>query len=203
MKFAVPYLPVLSSALIGALFAALSTALLTGCAGPARSDQMAVAATPQQRMVLTPLRGNVVVLDVSGGQASNRLWASKVGNREFADALAMSLGDANLLARNPDTARYALSARMERLEQPMTGMNLTVTATVSYSLVERASGNELLRRTHTVPYTASFGDTFGSLDRMRLANEGAVKVNIAAAVEDLLTLPLAGKDAGVAHAKGR
>lgn len=169
------------------------TVLLTGCATPARSDHMAVMATPQQRMVQTPLRNNVAVLEVSGGQGSNRLWASKVGNAEFAQALSLSLGDAGLLAADAATARYTLSARMERLEQPLTGMSLTVTATVSYSLVERASGHELLHRTFTLPYTAPFGETFGAIDRMRLANEGAVKTNIAALVDDLVALPVTTK----------
>lgn len=176
-------LPVVSSLVLGAV-------LLSGCAATARSDHMAVTATPQQRMVVTALRGNVAVLEVSGGQANSRPWTSKVDTGQFAEALALSLGDAGLLAADPASARYALSARMERLEQPLTGMHLTVTATVSYSLVERASGSELLHRTYTLPYTASFGDTIGALDRMRLANEGAVKVNIAALTDDLVALPL-------------
>ena len=184
MKYAVPMLT-------GAASLTLAS-LLGGCAGPARGDRMAAIATPQQRMVITPLRNNVAVLDVSGGQASNRLWASKVGNSEFSQALAMSLGDAGLLAPSAPAARYTLSARMEQLVQPMTGINLTVTASVSYSLVERATGKEVFRRTETVPYTAPFGDTFGAMDRMRLANEGAVKANIASVVEDLLALPFDG-----------
>jgi hypothetical protein len=183
MKNAVSIVPALALATLMACFT-------SGCATPARSDHMAVLATPQQRMVLTPLRNNVAVLEVSGGRSSNRLWTSKVGNTEFARALSLSLQDAGLLAANPAAARYTLSARMEQLEQPLTGVNLTVTATVSYSLVERATGNELLHRTYTLPYTAPFGDTFGSVDRMRVANEGAVKANIAALVEDLVALPV-------------
>lgn len=180
MKIALPALPAL----------AVLTFLLSGCATQARSDHMTVLATPQQRMVETPLRNNVAVLEVSGGQSTNRLWASKVGNAEFSQALSSSLADAGLLAAGPASARYTLSARMERIEQPITGMSLTVTATVSYSLVERASGRELLHRTFTLPYTAPFGETFGAIDRMRLANEGAVKTNIAALVDDLIALPL-------------
>lgn len=168
----------------------LSLGLLSGCASTARSDQMAALATPQQRMVVTPLRNNIAVREVSGAQGAEHLWTSKVDNRAFAQALSLSLGDAGLLAPNPAAARYTLSARMERLEQPITGVSLTVTATVSYSLVERATGNEIFRRTHTMPYTAPFSDTFGALDRMRLANEGAVKVNIAALVDDLVALPV-------------
>jgi len=182
MKRAVPVLSCL----------AMSAGLLSGCATPARSDHMAVLATPQQRMVVTPLHNNIAIAEVSGGQAGNRLWASKVGNAEFSQALSLSLNDAGLLAPNPAIARYSLSARMEKLEQPMTGVSLTVTATVSYSLVERATGHELLHRTHTLPYTAPFGDTFGTIDRMRIANEGAVKANIAALIDDLVALPEGG-----------
>lgn len=191
MKLAVPMLT-------GAAFLTLAS-LLGGCASPARGDHMAATATPQQRMVITPLRNNVAVLEVSGGQASNRLWASKVGNQDFSQALALSLNDAGLLAVNAPAARYTLSARMDRLEQPMTGIDLTVTATISYSLVEKASGREVFRRTETVPYTAPFGDTFGAMDRMRLANEGAVKANIATVVEDLLALPVDGGRPRSAH----
>lgn len=168
---------------------ALAPLLLSGCAATARSDHMAVMATPQQRMAVTALRGNVALLEVSGGQGG-RLWTSKVDTAPFAEALSLSLADAGLLAADPGRARYALSARMERLEQPLTGMQLTVTATVSYSLVERASGSELLHRTYTLPYTAPLSETFGAFDRMRLANEGAVKANIAAVTEDLVALPL-------------
>lgn len=172
------------------LLAVFASFTLGGCASTARGDQMAATATPQQRMALTPLHHNIAVLEVSGGQGSNRLWASKVDNAQFARALALSLADAGLLAEQPAAARYTLSARMDKLVQPITGLDLTVTATVSYSLVERATGNEILHRSHTLPYTAPFGDTLGALDRMRLANEGAVKANIAALVDDLIALPL-------------
>jgi hypothetical protein len=180
---------------------AFGAAILAGCASTARSDHMAVTATPQQRMLITPLRNNVAVLEVSGGQVTDKLWASKVGTREFAGALALSLEDAKLLAAAPANARYTLSARLERLEQPLTGLDLTVTATVSYSLVEKSSGAEVLRRTHTLPYTAAFGDTLGSIDRVRVASEGALKANIAAVVDDLLALQLAPN--GTAHAARR
>ena len=190
MKFAVS-IPVFAAA----------AAMLAGCAASARSDHMAVTATPQQRMVITPLRNNIAVLEVSGGQVSDKLWASKVGTREFAGALALSLEDARLLAAAPAQARYTLSARLERLEQPLTGINLTVTATVSYALVEKSSGSEVLRRTHTLPYTADFGDTLGSMDRVRIASEGALQANIAAVVDDLLSLQLA--PAATAHAATR
>lgn len=163
--------------------------LLTGCAAPARIDQMTSTASPAQRVLQTPLRANVAVRDVTGGKETNPMWVSNVGSSEFEQALEASLRDAGLLAPGKQAGKYMLVAHLENLDQPLLGgFNMTVTATVSYSLVERATGKEVLNRRVSLPYTASLSSAFMGTERLRLANEGAVKVNIAKLIDELFAL---------------
>ena len=164
--------------------------LLTGCASPARIDQMTAAASPQQRIMPTSLRTNVAVRDVTGGKETNPMWISNVGSSEFEQALEASLRDAGLLAAGKQAGKYTLVAHLENVDQPLGGFNMTVTATVAYSLVERASGKEVLNRKVSLPYTASFDAAFVGSERLRIANEGAVRTNIAKLIEELFALKI-------------
>lgn len=162
--------------------------LLSGCAAPARIDQMTAHATPQQRVAQSALRTNVAVRDVTGGKETNPMWVSNVGNSEFEQALEASLRDAGLLANGKQGGRYMLVAHLDRVDQPMAGFDMTVTVGVTYSLVERATGKEVLNRRITMPYTASFSAAFAGTERLRIANEGAVRANIARLIEELFAL---------------
>jgi outer membrane murein-binding lipoprotein Lpp len=162
--------------------------LLTGCAAPARIDQMTAYSTPQQRVAQTALRSNVAVRDVTGGKETNPMWVSNVGNSEFEQALEGSLRDVGLLANGKQAGKYMLIAHLDRIDQPMAGLDMTVTVGVVYSLVERASGKEVLNRRISMPYTATFGSAFAGAERLRIANEGAVRANITKLIEELFAL---------------
>ena len=164
------------------------TLLLTGCAAPARIDQMTAHATPQQRIGQTPLRSNVAVKDVAGGKETNPMWVSNVGNSEFEQALEGSLRDAGLLPNGKQAGKYLLIAHLERVDQPMAGFDMTVTVGVMYSVIERTTGKEILTRRISVPYTASFSAAFAGTERLRIANEGAVRANITKLIEELFAL---------------
>jgi outer membrane murein-binding lipoprotein Lpp len=166
----------------------ISAAVLSGCASPARIDQMTAMATPAQRVVQTPMRTNIAVRDVSGGKETNPMWVSNVGNSEFEQALESSLRDAGLLSTGKHAGKYMLTAHMEKVEQPMFGASMTVTVTVNYSLQERATGKEILNRTVNLPYTAAFNSSFIGSERLRIANEGAIKVNIGKIIEEIFAL---------------
>lgn len=170
------------------ILAVVLPAFLTGCAAPARIDRMVAAAAPQQRVAQTPLRTNIAVREVSGGKETNPMWISNVGNSEFEQALEASLRDAGLLSAGKQAGKYTLIAHLENVQQPMMGISMTVTATVSYSLVERATGKEVINRRISLPFTASFDSAFVGTERLRLANEGAVRVNIAKLIEELFAL---------------
>ena len=176
-------------------FAALTivaAALLGGCAAPARINEMATSANPAQRVANTPMRNNVAVRDVTGGKDTNPMWISNIGNSEFEQALESSLRDAGLLSAGKQAGKYTLTAHMEKIDQPMFGASMTVTATVNYVLVERATGKEVLNRTVALPYTAAWNSSFIGTERLRLANEGAIRTNIGKIIDELFTVRVDG-----------
>ena len=77
---------------------------------------------------------------------------------------------------------------MEKLDQPFIGASLTVTASVQYTVLERATRKEILKRTIAVPYTAGFADAFMASERLKLANEGAIRVNIQSLINELFAM---------------
>ena len=162
--------------------------LVAGCASPARVDQMAASGQPAQRVAETLLRNNVAIRDVTGGQETSPMWKSNVGNGEFNLALEESLRNVGLLAPNRQAGRFTLTAHLQSLEQPMFGLDMTVTASVNYVVVERASGKEIFQRTVAVPYTAKLGDAFVGVERLKLANEGAIRTNISQLIDELFRL---------------
>jgi hypothetical protein len=164
--------------------------ILSGCAAPARIDQMTATVSTQQRVVPTPLRTNIAVRDVTGGKETNPMWISNVGNSEFEQALEASLRDAGLLAPGKQAGKYMLVAHLESVDQPIAGFSMTVTVTVSYSLVERATGKEVFKRRVSLPYTASALAAFSGGERIRIANEGAVRANITQLIDELLALKI-------------
>lgn len=167
-----------------------SLVLLSGCATPARVDQMVVSGTPSQRIAATPLRNNVAIHDVTGGQETNPMWKSNVGSNEFSQALEESLRTVGLLAANRQAGSHTLSVHLQNVEQPFIGLDMTVTASVNYIVAERATGKEVFNRTVAVPYTAKFGDSLLGVERLKLANEGAIRTNISQLIEELFRLKI-------------
>lgn len=164
-------------------------ALVSGCASPARTDQMSVAGQPSQRIAETHLRNNLAIRDVTGGKETNPMWKSNIGSSEFEQALEISLRAVGLLA-DRQAGLYMLTAHLESVDQPIMGLDMTVTASVSYVVSERATGKNVFKRTFVVPYTASFGDAFMGIERLRLANEGAIRANITQLIDELFRLKI-------------
>ncbi len=170
--------------------AAIFIVLLGGCASGARIENMEVAGQPMQRIATTPLRQQLAVQEVSGGNETSPLLNSNVGNPEFENALKNSLRAIGLLAEGAagQAAHFALGAQLDKLDQPLVGFNMTVTAQVTYTLSERASGKILWKQALVTPYTARFGDSLLGIERLRLANEGAIRVNLGQLIDELLRL---------------
>lgn len=164
--------------------------LVAGCASPARVDQMATSGQPTQRVAETALRNNVAIKDVTGGKETSPMWKSNVGGGEFMLALEESLRNVGLLAATRQSGRFILTAHLQSLDQPMFGLDMTVTASVNYIVTERATGKDIFQRTLTVPYTAKMGDAFIGVERLKLANEGAIRTNIAQLIDELFLLKI-------------
>lgn len=162
-----------------ASFVVLAIAALAACATGAGRDAMTAGVSPAIVQAMPqPLRGQVALKDVIGGRETNAMLKSNISSAEFQSALDASLRNAGLAASDPNSARYELAATIQEVNQPILGFDMTVTATVHYDLIERATRKTAWEKTITLPYTAKMGDAFLGSERLRLANEGAGRVNI-------------------------
>lgn len=171
----------------------LIAAATVGCATPAASSSMTMGAADatSRRMALPePFKTHIAVGDVTGGQETNPMWMSSVSSSDFERALEDSLRAVGLLAVNRQAGRFRLHAHLGKFDQPFVGLDMTVTATVTYTLVEWATGRTVFEKAITTPYTAKAGDAFLGVERLRLANEGAVRQNITGLIDELAQLKL-------------
>lgn len=165
------------------LLAALFTA--SGCASGARTGAMTVAASPDTIIGdSSPLHSVIQVGTVTGGNETNPLWKSNVSNENFRAALEQSLALHAMKA--PDRGRYIVNAELVSLDRPFGGFDLTVTAKVHYTVVATGSQAVKLDTVMETPYTANFSDAFMGVERLRLANEGAMHQNIDAIIKRLI-----------------
>lgn len=165
--------------------------LLAGCANPARVDQMTASGGLSRTVPKdSPLKGSIGVKDVTGGRETNPMWVSSVSSADFGQALEDSLRTAGLLNPVPSSGRFQLTADLVRLDQPMFGFDMTVTATVRYSVVERSTGKEIYARVIPTPFTATVNDAFVGATRLKLASEGTIKKNIEALIDELIKLQI-------------
>ena len=167
------------------LFASVFAIVLTGCASPAKIDGMTVSDNQTQALQFDkPLHDNLHLSEVNGGDKTNPLWTSEIDGADFHAALSQSLDKAGLLSASSE-APFTLRANLLKVDQPLFGLDFEVTTEVEYTLVEKASGKVLFRETLRTPFTAGVGDAFVAIKRLRLANEGAAKENIAALLKRL------------------
>jgi hypothetical protein len=166
----------------------LSAAVLAGCATPAAVEKMAVSLPITQTN--PALKNSVGVADVTGGRETNPMWTSQVSSDAFRRALEQSLENAGMFSKIVAGSKYQLTADLTRLDQPVLGFDMTVTSTVRYALIETQTRKELYARVIQIGYTASMSDAFIGSQRLKLANEGAVKANIQAFINDLVALKL-------------
>lgn len=156
----------------------LALGSLGGCVPFARpAQQEAMTASMQGGFVEPPaeLKNAVVLGAVTGGEPTNPMWVSNVGNNEFAMALDASLRNFGLVATGQP--RYRLNADLVGVERPIGGFDLTVTSTVNYQLEPVGPGRRFATSV-VAPYTATFGQAYAAIDRIRIGEEGSIRANI-------------------------
>jgi len=165
---------------------AIVGAAAQGCAQPAQVSGMVAPAPATDAWVNSPYKGAMNVGTVSGGQETNPLWTSMVGDKEFKEALEHSLAVNKLLAPTDSDAKYVVNAELNDLDQPLAGFDLTVSAKVDYRVTKKDASELAFGDTVESKYTASFSDAFVAVERLKLANEGAIRNNIKTFIDRLL-----------------
>lgn len=161
--------------------------LLSACATPASVTGMTVNKSYTLASSSSPLRNNLAVRDVTGGDETNPMWKSNIGTNEFERAIETSLKNAGIFAPR-QAGTHFLTVHLVKVDQPIIGLNMTVTATVNYVVTERSTGKNVYNQNISVPYTATVSDAFAGYERLRLANEGAARKNIEKFIDDILGL---------------
>lgn len=161
--------------------------LLSACASGARTGAMTVPVSGDTLISASaPAYNAIDVGSVTGGSKTNPLWKSEVSNENFQAALQQSL-ELHAMA-GMGHGRYVLNAQLLDLDQPFVGFDSTVTATVRYTLISNQDNSTKFDETIKTPYTANFSDAFVGVERLRLANEGAIRKNIDALIKKLIAV---------------
>ena len=143
---------------------------------------LAACATPQAMTVDSgaivdsspKYRNAIAVRSVTGGQVMNALTMMGVANEPFKAALESSLAANGYVARS-SSPKFYVDAEIVNLDQPLMGLDLNVTADVTYKVSGAGAA-----ATYPIKTTAraTFSDSPIAADRLRIANERAMQQNI-------------------------
>ncbi|MBL6613836.1 MAG: hypothetical protein ISP45_07500 [Reyranella sp.] len=170
------------------ILATLAIASLGACAKPASFWAM----VPETAAGLVPApapayRNAITVGSVAIGEDTATPWRSAVSPEQVRDALVQALA-ANQLGQ-PNNGRFRLDTFLLQLERPFAGFAMTVTATMAYRMINVTSGAVVYERTLKGLGTATLNDAIDNGNRLRIADQRAVRANIEQMLLDLLALP--------------
>jgi hypothetical protein len=175
---------------ITALFAMGIVAALSGCAA-SESIGPGAAVRPGAVAAMNPrLKAAVTLREVTGPhEPDSRLpFFRNVGpaNTEtFRRALLDSLALNGYYTSDPKAARLAVSANVEQLEEPVAGVSMLVRTSVTYVVTGPGGSRSFAIKADG---RASPADSLSAADRLRIANERAIRENIRLFLQQLSTL---------------
>lgn len=171
--------------------------LLVGCATGAKKENMVYTGSAfDNNSYNNALKNEINVASVLGGEKTNPAWSSQISNEDFSGAVKSSLAKEGLLS---ETGRYQLRVNMLKVDQPLFGLDMTVTTHVRYVLTDKQDSSNILDETIVAPYTATMADALAGITRLRLANEGSGKKNIEGLLKKLSTLNIKPEEVSVVN----
>jgi len=164
---------------------ACATALLAGCATPARMENMVARNVRSMRVHPKTLR-----VKSAGGRDTEWWGSSQVSDKAFLEALFRSLTTSHTFRAVVKTGKsdLVLDVFIQDVKQPILGFDMTVTVKSKWTIYDAATDEVIRRELITASHTATVGDAFVGITRLRLANEGAVRKNIEAGIKWLSSL---------------
>jgi hypothetical protein len=168
------------------LLAALLLACVGACAPPASYSAM-VAGAPLGQAPAPAYRNAITVGSVTLGRDMGTPWRSAVGPDQVQQALTQTLAVAGL--GRPVNGRFRLDGLLLTLDRPYAGFAMTVTATIAWRLTDSTKGAVVYDRTLRSLGTATLDDAITNDNRLRIADQRAVRANLQQLVQDLSALP--------------
>lgn len=167
---------------------------MAGCGTPSQPLPMAITTADALQIrgwVPDALKNQVGIAAVKGGMATSRWWGSKVSALTLQRALEESLLSVGMKPLSPEPpTRFELQAELEPLDQPLVpALGVSVGTAVRYTLVDKVSGKPVYQRRIANTDEAGFSEAIVSPnERLRIANERALRANIDLLLRDLVTL---------------
>jgi hypothetical protein len=150
---------------------------LSACAAGPRSEAMIADVTTNAVISQdSPLWKSTGIGQITGSAKTNKLWKSKISQQVFGNALRQSLNLHAILSEG--SGKYKVSAKLKELRQPFIGIELAVSARVEYQVTRISDSATVFEREITETHVSTLKDSYVFSDRLKLANEGAIKANI-------------------------
>ena len=148
---------------------------LLGCASPAQKDAMLIQDIPviQQHQ-------KTVTVKTQGGSETGAMDSSNISNSDFAKAIEESIIENGLFTQviHDNGSDYVLNVTIVHISKPLFGGSFTVDMEAAWSLLDSTTKNVIMRESIRSSHTATMGQAFAGVTRLRLAVEGAARYNI-------------------------
>ena len=160
---------------------------LGGCASPASHQSM--IPTDFDVVRKHPATVNVAT---SGGRETEAIGKSQISNETLAKALTEAITKSQTFSRvvQGDGADYLLTVSIFSIEQFSFGLSYLVKMEVGWTLKRADTDKIVWQEAIKSEHTATPGDAFAAVKRLRLATEGAARNNIAQGLAKISKLTL-------------
>lgn len=148
---------------------------LSCCASPASKDAMIV-----HHIENIQHHRKTVAISTQGGNETVAIDIPNVSNNDFAKAIEESIIENGLFTQviHGNGSDYLLNVTIINISKPLFGTNFTVDMEAAWSLSDPITKKFAIRETIKSSHTATSGEAFAAVTRLRLAIEGAVRENI-------------------------
>jgi len=160
---------------------------LAGCASPARKEAIVV-----DDAFLNITFPYSVSVSASGGGATESGGYTNISNEDLAGAVEDSIRKTRLFSEvvQNGEADYKLSVFLVSMSKPMFGLSFKIDMEMAWSLVNARTGEAVWRESIRSSHTATVGDAFAAVTRIRIAIEEAAEENIRSGLRKISTLTL-------------
>lgn len=157
------------------LAAGILALALTGCSSPASREAM----TPQA-LVVSKHHPYSVHVQTAGGTETGALDSSNIADADLKAAIEDGIVQSKLFKSvvQGSGGDYELIVRVTSLSKPIFGATFTVEMETAWSLTRLADRSVAMRKSVKSSGTATMGDAFAAVTRLRLAVEAAARDNI-------------------------
>jgi hypothetical protein len=172
---------------LNACLVMLLVTVAAGCSSPASREAM----VPGGVAISKHFQSSVRVL-TGGGSETGALDSSNISDADLKLAIEDAIVQSRLFKTVVQGADgdYELSVRITSLTKPVFGATFTVDLETAWSLTRTADRSALMRKSVKSTGTATMGEAFAAVVRLRLAVEKAAQENIGLGLKAIAELNL-------------